>query len=443
MRVKIRLSKKLRRRYGRLLAAHLSKADRLAAGLRALPSAAKPFAAAQAAWRFYDNEAVSLPVLAEPLIDAARLAVRQECRDYALVALDWSLLHFNHHPSKVDRVELAHRQDVGYKLLTALAISDVDGRPLAPVCLELEAADGLHTTREKEPQKTLSPLDGLTPVLAYVSGLKLGRPTVAIIDREADSIQHLRAWAADRQLFIVRANDSPRVRHDGRVQPLREVARQVPLARTQEVRHKGVLATQFVGETHVVIERPARTHRVRDGQKQHHNIAGPPLALRLIVSEIRDAHGTVLARWLLLSNLPMDIPAESIALWYYWRWDIESYHKLLKQAGQHLESWQQDDAEQLARRLAVAAMAIVLVWRLAGDARPEAAEMRQILVSLSGRQIKRGRGHPAFTKPALLAGLGILLPMLHLLEQYSPEELKRLARQVVPGTWQLSGCETG
>jgi len=100
-----------------------------------------------------------------------------------------------------------------------------------------------------------------------------------------------------------------------------------------------------------------------------------------------------------------------------------------------LECWQQDDARQLSRRLSVVAMAAVLVWQLARDKRPEAAELREVLVSLSGRQMKRGKGQPGFTKPALLAGLGILLPMLSLLEKRSPAELRRLACQALPIAW--------
>ena len=42
----------------------------VAAGLRILPSTARPFAAAQAAWRFYSNPRITLPQLARPMIDA-------------------------------------------------------------------------------------------------------------------------------------------------------------------------------------------------------------------------------------------------------------------------------------------------------------------------------------------------------------------------------------
>jgi len=49
-----------------LLVAHLSPAQRLAAGLHPPPSVSKPFAAVQAAWRFYANANVTLPQLASP-----------------------------------------------------------------------------------------------------------------------------------------------------------------------------------------------------------------------------------------------------------------------------------------------------------------------------------------------------------------------------------------
>lgn len=147
---------------------------------------------------------------------------------------------------------------------------------------------------------------------------------------------------------------------------------------------------------------------------------------------MRDESDRLLASWLLLSNLPASVPAETVALWYYWRWRIESYHKLLKGAGQQIECWQQETAGALARRLTVAAMACVVVWRLARDDRPQAAELRQVLVRLSGRQIKRGKNVRSFTEPALLAGLGIMIPMLLLLEEHDLEDLRQMAATVLP-----------
>lgn len=112
-------------------------------------------------------------------------------------------------------------------------------------------------------------------------------------------------------------------------------------------------------------------------------------------------------------------------MWYYWRWRIESYFKLLKSAGQQLEQWQQDDAQTIAKRLLVASMACVIVWQLMRADTPEAAEVRQLPVRLSGRQMKRTQ---PFTAPALLAGMWVLLSVLYVLEHYQLNDLRHIAK---------------
>jgi hypothetical protein len=37
----------------------------------------------------------------------------------------------------------------------------------------------------------------------------------------------------------------------------------------------------------------------------------------------------VLERWYLLTNVPEEVDATTLALWYYWRWRIETFFKLL------------------------------------------------------------------------------------------------------------------
>ena len=184
--------------------------------------------------------------------------------------------------------------------------------------------------------------------------------------------------------------------------PLGAVADALPrvaFADAGAVEFKGKPARQFVAETAVTLARPARTHRVdrRTGKARHRNVAGEPLPLRLVVSEVRDARtGRVLARWLLLTNLSAadDADAATVARWYYWRWRVESYHKLLKGAGQQVEQWQQETAAALARRLLVAAMACVVVWRLARDTRPEAAAMRERARAAERAADEAGHGRP-------------------------------------------------
>ena len=203
---------------------------------------------------------------------------------------------------------------------------------------------------------------------------------------------------------------------------------QLEMRYARAVKYKGRAAQQYIAETEVTLHRAAREHRMVKGRHVHRTRKGKPLDVRLVVSEIRAEAGLVLARWLLWTNV-RGVSAATIARWYYWRWQIESYFKLLKRAGQHVEQWQQTCAKAIACRLLVAAMACVVVWSLARSQAPAAAAARQLLVRLSGRLMKRG---VEFTAPALLAGMWVRLAMLDTMEHYTYEELRQLAAQFLP-----------
>ena len=427
---------RLQRRYEKLVVAHLRTAPILAGGLASLPGVAESFAATQAAWRFYGNKRLSLPRLAQPLLQNVRRELAEQGPGWLLVAHDWSLLHYSGQAHKEGRIALGNTHDLGYELLSSLALDDKDGHPLAPVAQELRAQEGLYSTRSARRLKALSQLDGLTPVFAHLETLKLGRPLVHILDREADSIGHYRQWHQQGWRFLVRADQERVVRHEGQRRTLAQVV--AALRRGQvwipadPLLHESELIQPWVAETSVTLQGPARQYRKVGGRMVQRNVPGPPLTLRLIVSELRDDQGCVRAHWLLLTNLPAEVLAATLVLWYYFRWRIESYFKLMKQAGQQLESWQQASAAASARRLLVASMAAVVVWHLARSTHPQAPELRSVLVRLSGRQMKRGPDAPGFTEPALLAGLGVLLPMLALLEHHSVAELRQLVEHVLP-----------
>jgi hypothetical protein len=425
--------KRLQRRYLQLVQEHLSPVQAIAAGLRALPGTAQAFASTQAAWRFYANPRVTLPQLAQPLIEAARAAVAQDNRHYALVVHDWSQLLFKAHQSKRDRAVLSSATDLGYELLTALVLSDRDGAPIAPVCQQVRSARGLYSSRSARIQPVRSQLDALAPTMRFVHRLRLGKPTVHIVDREADSVAHYRQWARHQRLFLVRADGQRVVRHEGQERSLSTVAaclhRAGKFRPSRTVLYHGRPAEQFVAEVAVVLERPAAPNRRGAAGGPRRLVRGAALPLRLIVSEVRAADGSVLATWLLLTNVPATVSASEVALWYYWRWRVESYFKLLKGAGLHLEHWQQETAAALAKRLLVASMACVVVWRVSRSEAPEAAEVRRLLVRLSGRQMKWG---VESTEPALLAGLWVLLSMKRVLEHEDLKSLLRIAQSVLP-----------
>jgi hypothetical protein len=427
------LEPRLQQRYRQLVAEHLHTSEELAAGIRALPAAGTAFASTQAAWRFFRNPRVGLADLAEPLIACGRQALKEGSDHYALVVYDWSRLSYKHHRNKRDRAVLKNRKDLGYELETALLISDQEGMPLAPLCQSLRSAQGLYTTRSTKGKRSGTRLDRLTGSLQFVESLQLGKPVVHIMDREADSVGHYRQWQQQRMQFVVRADQQRVVKQEGQDRLLPEVveqlARQGAFRSSGEVDWKGQKAQQFLAETRVVLDRPARP-KAKGKQGKRQSVPGEPIELRLVVSQVRSPQGQLWAEWLLLAHLPESVPASQIALWYYWRWKVESYFKLLKSAGHQLEQWLQQSAPAIARRLLVASMACVLVWQLARSPRPEAASLRPLLVRLSGRQMKRKK---PFTEPALLAGLWVLLSMLEVLGHYSLEQLKEAAEFVLPG----------
>jgi IS4 transposase len=95
-------------------------------------------------------------------------------------------------------------------------------------------------------------------------------------------------------------------------------------------------------------------------------IPGEPVSAKMVVSRVLSEAGEVLAQWLILTNMK-HVDASTIALRYYWRWQIECFFKLFKSAGHHLESWQQESALAIAKRLLVVSMACVTVWQIAAD----------------------------------------------------------------------------
>ena len=423
------LEKRLGERYVMLVKQHQHSCSSSAAGPSLGASGGSALAAVQAQWRFLNNDRVSLAALIEPLMRQGRLALAaQGDSGLGVVVHDWSKVAYAHGS---DTLALTHDKDVGYEMATALLVSGRDGSPLAPMQMYLKSAAGqMVGTGEHVMGRDTAHIEQVLPTMNASHGWNLRR-LVHVIDREADSADHYRQWDDAGEWFLVRADDR-RVQWEGQSILISQIDRQMQesgqLQDTREVNYQGRSCRQWIGQTTVTLYRAGK-HRV-DGRQRE--VPGRALALRLVVAQVRDKAGQVLARWWLLSNVPVEqASAETIALWYYWRWRIESYFKLLKSGGQQIEAWQQETAMATARRLLVASMACVLAWNLERDRTPEGRQMAALLVRLSGRQMKRTR---SVTASALLAGLFVLLPMLALLEEYDndPTQLIRLAQATLP-----------
>jgi hypothetical protein len=255
---------------------------------------------------------------------------------------------------------------------------------------------GSYQTKGIQPE--LEHLQELAKRVQWLEQQPNSKPMVHIIDREGDGVEWLRA--CKDSVWLIHCRQRSTVEYNGKAYKIQDLAAQLdaqPLAR--QVQYKGKTAYQAIAECQVTVTRAAQPKR------QPSLIKGEPIKARLIVSRILDEQQHCLAQWYLLSNVP-HVPADTLALWYYWRWQIECFFKLLKTQGLHLEDWQQESGLAIAKRLLIASQACVLVWQIQQQNTAQALELQLFLVRLSGRQMKKNR---PITPSALLEGLWVIL----------------------------------
>jgi hypothetical protein len=419
---------RLQRSYAVLVKGFGKTGCKTAPGPGATVAGLRPSSFAQKLYRFCDNPRVREPALIEPLHEVIRRETVGH-RGVLLAVHDWSTLSFGGHPSKADRATLTHAHDLGYDLATVLMVRGADGAPIAPASVALTTAHAVHSTRDPAPAADTCHIDQVLPAMRYVRGCGFEGATVHVIDREADSVNHWRQWAADGHRALVRADDR-KVLHQGRETSLRAVAdglrRDGAFKDAGEALYHGRKARLFVAEAAVVLHRPGK----RNAGKKKVEVPGPPLPLRLVVAEVRDLKGRALARWLLLTNVPAGSgDAATVARWYYFRWRIEGLHKLLKSAGWQLEDWLQRDGERVLKKLLIALAACASIWALERRHDAESEGFQALLMQLSGRQTKRG---VAVTTSGMLAGLWVLQGALGPLARHGPEKLNTMLEAHLP-----------
>ena len=408
------LEPRLKKRYEGLIQDHLNVSPKLAQGVKSLSHHQTAWANTQAAWRFFNNDNVGYPLLSQPLFQAARAELSAAESRYGLVAHDWCRCNYNKHHAKLDKTKMSHDKDVGYELYASLLINSETGEPIAPLGLELTNSKGTLQCDQTEVQGKQTHLDQLVNRAHLLDEMELGKKLVHIIDREADSAPHLRKMMKTK--WLTRAKKDATVEYNGECVTLASLAYKIDNEIKEALNYQGQLAFLMVGELSVKLRR-----------KSEKNIENAP-EVRLVITTVLDTKGKELAKWFLLSNVE-DIDAWTLATWYYWRWKIESWFKVLKGHGFQLEHWQQSSSEAIFRRLIMSSMACVLVWKLYNDNSKEALNLKTFLVKLSGRLTKRTK---PITHPALLAGLWVFMQINEVLNTYSLDEMntyRELGRQ--------------
>lgn len=244
-----------------------------------------------------------------------------------LLAHDWCKIDYKNHGSKADLRQVTHETDVGYDMTSTLLVDADNGHPLAPMQMHLKTADTVHSTATEPPHVDAHHLDQVVPTMEEATQWGLERKVVHVIDREADALGRLRSWTAAGHLFLVRGDDR-RVLWNGESCLISEIVEhfnsQLLFEPVGEAKHHGKTVFQEVAETDIVLHRPHSA--VIDGKKCQ--VRGEPLRVRLVVTRLLDDDDFIVAQWTLLTNVfDEKVSARQIALWYCWRWLIETFFK--------------------------------------------------------------------------------------------------------------------
>jgi hypothetical protein len=313
---------------------------------------------------------------------------------------------------------------------------DEKGNPLGALAQNLASEARIYSTYDDNIDKELTHLEELARRAKYVrENYDINKEMVDIIDREGDSVALMREYHANKWLYLIRAKKSHKVYlpEEDREVKQGDLADELGLGVYMKtikyrVNKKMEKVNIFVNEIEVTIRRDAtKSVLTEEGKKKVIFTEGEHIKTRLVVERLVDKDNKVVAQWILLTNVPKEVNSSTIGTWYYHRWKIESYFKLLKSSGFNLESWQQETPMALFRRLLVVSYACLFVWKIERSEDKNAPLVRKFLVQLSGRLIEKGK---EYTTPALLSGLWIFMKMMNVLKIYDVEALFAFKEQI-------------
>jgi hypothetical protein len=328
-----------------------------------LNQACEDWAAAKAAYRFFDNDDVTPQLIQAP--HQQRTVARMACHPRVLAIQDTTFLNYTHHPKTTGLGPIGKKSQKqrGFGLHSTLAVLP-DGLPLGlltQVVLTRPENEPSHRPEECrllpiEDKESYRWLQAFEQTLALAPN---GVEVITVCDREADIYEMFAFAQAQHAPLLVRAS-SNRALLDGEVRKLWPKVSGQPLA--------GYLTVQITGND----SRPARqaTVSVRfvsvtlKPPWRPNGLKLPAITLNAILVREEDPPAEVEEpiEWLLLTNTPVASfeEAQQVIGWYCCRWQIEVFHKVLK-SGCRVEDCRLQTADRLHSFVALMS---VIAWRL-------------------------------------------------------------------------------
>lgn len=327
-----------------------------------IPQACGSTAAAKAAYRFFDNERVTMDALLEPHHQATIARMRHE--PVVLVAQDTTSLCYTTRPGMTGIGPIGNTANgpQGIEVHSAQAFTP-GGLPLGVLDIaawKRDPADfGKAKDRnnkpieDKESNKWLRALDPIAEAAARCPNTRV----VTLADREADIYEYLLDARRRGLDTVVRAKQKNR-RLDGEVEKLwphmlaRPKAGEIALTVPRHGKQPARAATLSVRFATVTLLPP---------QNKNH-LPPVPMAIVLTREEAPPPDVKEPLEWLLLSTAPVASLTDAVerVQWYTCRWAIEVFHRILK-SGCQIEDRQLGTAGRLEACLAIDA---VVAWRI-------------------------------------------------------------------------------
>jgi hypothetical protein len=316
-------------------------------------------AALEAAYRFLNNEEVTLGGILEPHVEAA--ADRVAAAGGAYCISDTTELRFNGEA----RRGLGPLQGDGQGLLAhvGLAVSTDGSRtPLGVLGLETivrpEKPKGRRGTKKSRGQKDSESLKWSRVAVAAEEALAKRAPLIHLMDREADIYALLALLMARRSQFVIRVAQNRVAEDEEGVGKLFEllsgsrvlVSRDVPLSRRTRATKQHPRRSERRAKLSIAAQ-TLTLHRPKSDSKS----VSATLTLNFVhVFEERPPEGETAVDWKLVTNLPCASrkQVEAIVDAYRTRWVIEELFKALK-SGCGIERCQLESAEPILNLLAI------------------------------------------------------------------------------------------
>lgn len=391
------VTERLRTQCQQLIRALTHDAQELNFHAHALATGHIGFSETQVLLRNLTDDSVNPSAIAQTLLAQACTEVENGCDAYVLALR-----------GKVALV--AEDSEDRYALHGSVLLSDRSGMPLAaPNQL-------LATATPTIAQDALKPSMAEMRQLDWLQRQSFGKPMLHFLDG-MPSTQQMQDWQASDIQWLVRVQARVGV-VDVASQvgsTLKKLADTLSFSSAQPVMYKGKAALQSTAEA---------TVNLRDSAKNMVSDSTDYIpALRCVVNRIVEQHsGKLLVQWYLLGNVGTQATAQQIVQWHHWRLAAEPYFTLLKQDIDQLGGCGQPGDVNMLKRLLVAGQASTTVWRLQHAQDSWAEPARNLLLQLTGKQLRSERAVPGAIIFEGLCKLYVLLDALGAEESATPPQ---------------------